>query len=207
MTTNLLPNPYEKLEITYPYCYNDDIFTSEELESIIAYCAKQKLETGVVVSPDGAPAIESERRKSDIKFIHPDNNNYWIFDRLQKAIAHLNDRYYGFDLTGFDSFQYTEYNKEGSKYDFHMDTVMGAQKTSNLYGTRKLSMIIPLVDRSEYEGGDFELITGLPENAEVVDQIKGRMIVFPSFMLHRVTPIVSGVRKSLVVWCVGPKFK
>lgn len=205
MTTKLLPNPYEKLEITYPYCFNDNIFTNDEIASIITYCSDMKLESGVVVAPDG-PA-ESERRKSDIKFVHPDDNNYWIFERLQQAIAHLNDRYYGFDLTGFDAFQYTEYNKEGSKYDYHMDTVMGNQKTPNLYATRKLSMIIPLVERSEYEGGDFQLLTGLPENPETVDQIKGRMIVFPSFMLHRVTPIISGVRKSLVVWCVGPKFK
>jgi PKHD-type hydroxylase len=36
---------------------------------------------------------------------------------------------------------------------------------------------------------------------------RGTVIAFPSYVLHRVTPIIAGTRKSLVVWITGPKFR
>jgi hypothetical protein len=30
---------------------------------------------------------------------------------------------------------------------------------------------------------------------------------FPSYMVHRVTPITSGTRKAIVAWVTGPGFK
>ena len=36
---------------------------------------------------------------------------------------------------------------------------------------------------------------------------RGAVIAFPSFFLHRVTPIISGTRKALVVWATGPEFR
>ncbi len=37
--------------------------------------------------------------------------------------------------------------------------------------------------------------------------IKGRMIFFPSFLIHRVAPVTQGIRRSLVIWVTGPKFR
>jgi len=73
--------------------------------------------------------------------------------------------------------------------------------------SRQLSKTMPLNDPLEYEGGEFQIQTGLPEQPLIVEQKRGTAIIFPSFMLHRVTPITLGVRKSIVVWAVGPKFK
>jgi PKHD-type hydroxylase len=70
---------------------------------------------------------------------------------------------------------------------------------------RKLSISLMLSDPSEYTGGDFEIMTG--KSPTQVLQPKGRAIAFPSYMMHRVTPIITGVRRSLVVWVLGPKFK
>ena len=64
-----------------------------------------------------------------------------------------------------------------------------------------------LNDTSEYKGGKFQFNEGTEKNAVDVPQIRGRMILFPSFMIHRVTPVTKGVRKSLVVWVLGPKFR
>jgi PKHD-type hydroxylase len=66
-----------------------------------------------------------------------------------------------------------------------------------------------LSDPSEYEGGQFQMQTGSPEEDKLmtVEQLKGRVIGFPSFLLHRVTPVTKGTRKSLVIWVEGPKFK
>ena len=206
MTTFLSYNPKELADITYPFCFQDNVFTPDELIAVTDYCSSQQLEDGVVIGADGA-GTESEVRKSAIKFLSLDANNSWMFDRYASTVASMNDRYYGFDLTGFDAIQYTEYNNTGSKYDSHMDTIIGNSRGPNMVQTRKLSAILLLTDETEYEGGQFHIQTGSPDNPLIVEQKKGRMLVFPSFMIHRVTPIISGVRKSLVAWCVGPKFK
>jgi predicted 2-oxoglutarate/Fe(II)-dependent dioxygenase YbiX len=36
---------------------------------------------------------------------------------------------------------------------------------------------------------------------------KGSIVVFPSHVWHRVKPITSGERKSLVIWNLGKPFK
>ena len=76
---------------------------------------------------------------------------------------------------------------------------------------RKLSMTVALVDGSEYEGGDFEINMSTPEKEiiHVINQakIKGSVTIFPSFVWHRVKPVTSGTRYSLVVWNLGKPFK
>jgi PKHD-type hydroxylase len=70
---------------------------------------------------------------------------------------------------------------------------------------RKLSFSLILSDSSEYEGGDFEILHGsFPDKLE---QKRGRILAFPSYIVHRVTPIISGSRRSIVFWALGPKFK
>jgi PKHD-type hydroxylase len=64
-----------------------------------------------------------------------------------------------------------------------------------------------LSDNYEYEGGEFQIINAEQSEASTVEQKKGRLIVFPSWMVHKVKPVTRGVRKSIVVWVVGPNFK
>jgi PKHD-type hydroxylase len=66
---------------------------------------------------------------------------------------------------------------------------------------RKLSLVLLLND--EFEGGDFELLW--PGNK--IPLKKGRVILFPSILMHRVKPVTKGTRKSLVAWMQGPNFK
>ena len=113
----------------------------------------------------------------------------------------MNEKYYRFDLNGYDMFQYTTYDKDG-KYGWHMDTRLDK---GNDQQTRKLSMTLLLND--DFEGGDFMINEGSEQKPTKVEMKKGRAIFFPSFMIHQVTPVTSGIRKSLVVWVVGPKFK
>jgi PKHD-type hydroxylase len=70
---------------------------------------------------------------------------------------------------------------------------------------RKLSFTLVLSDTKTFKGGDLEFDTGGPYVA--AEQKRGRIIAFPSFVKHRVTPIKKGVRKSVVWWVLGPKFK
>jgi PKHD-type hydroxylase len=71
---------------------------------------------------------------------------------------------------------------------------------------RKLSMAMLLSDPSEFEGGEFQVKT-TSDDVQTLEVKKGRAWFFPSYMLHRVTPVTKGVRRSLVLWVGGPQFK
>lgn len=208
---------FTRKTITNTYAYWDGAFNPEELEKVIDYCDKFELERaktlGMTMSNedtenDGEESKSSEPlvRRSGVKFLTPNEENIWIFDRINSVIDIINDRFYNMDLYGYDALQYTEYNsEEKGHYGFHMDSAIGGHNA--LGETRKLSMSMFLNDPNEYKGGKFQFNEGTEKNASDVPQVKGRMIIFPSFMIHRVTPVTKGVRKSLVAWVIGPKFR
>ena len=72
---------------------------------------------------------------------------------------------------------------------------------------RKLSMSVIL--NNDFEGGDFEFASYSKEKCEItpIPASTGSIIVFPSSMEHRVTPVTSGIRYSLVCWFLGPPFR
>ena len=167
-----------------------------------------KLTKGKVIS--GTKAKFSNVRKSNIKFFNFKNGAGladWIFFRLNTVIEGINNQYYNFDLNGYDHFQYTVYRgTEKGKYDFHMDTTMNENKTDN--DCRKLSMTFLLSEpNKDFKGGEFQINDSEEKNARTIPMNKGDIILFPSFMLHRVKPVTAGVRKSIVVWVLGPKFR
>jgi len=73
------------------------------------------------------------------------------------------------------------------------------------YSKRKISITVQLSDPDEYEGGDFEFLIG--KEIIKLPRKKGCAIVFPSYFLHRVTPVTKGTRKSLVLWGSGQPFR
>lgn len=103
--------------------------------------------------------------------------------------------------------QYTTYTSEDKGfYDYHQDS-MGSTIKDNVDQRlpRKFSISLQLSDPSEYEGGDLLIKSGVTPG--VAPKAKGQVVGFPSFMLHKVTPVTSGIRRSLVVWVTGPAFK
>ena len=119
--------------------------------------------------------------------------------------------------------QFTIY-KENQFYDWHNDSTWEPYDTPedlNHHGKiRKLSVTISLSDESDYEGGEFEFDfrnqekhdnkhLKLEDRFQSVPQIKpkGSIVVFPSFVWHRVKPITSGTRYSLVLWNIGKPFR
>ena len=202
----ILNNTMERSKIIYPFVFWDDAYSNEELENIKQHCKNYELINGKVGGAENE--IEhTEIRQSQVCFVSPNIDNQWFFDKTNALIETMNTRFYNFDLNGYDSFQYTEYNgtKKG-KYDFHMDIGLGQgiQKNEEM---RKLSFVLFLSDPSEYEGGNFFIMSGNPNNLLELEQKKGRMVAFPSFMMHRVSEVTSGIRNSIVIWATGPKFK
>jgi len=206
--------PKERVGVTYPYVYWDNLFDETELQKVIDYCETLEKMDGTTVGKDGKQDTNDEARRSTIAWGRPDKDNQWIFDRLLYVADNLNRRFYEFDLNGFETFQYTTYQagkkgKENQKYDSHMDTILGLDKPIDMFETRKLSLSLILSDPSDYEGGEFCIQTGSPEEEKLVkmEQVKGRVLAFPSFMIHKVKPVTKGTRRSIVVWVEGPKFK
>ena len=208
-------NPNERSMISYPWAFWDGAFNAEELDKVCKYFTEQGVERGTTVGkrdPITGEVIQEPNEKvriSDVKFYNYDQTNentLWIFQRINYVVDALNEQFFNYELNGYDSFQYTEYQAfEGGKYDFHMDTIMGKNKPTNMPETRKLSVTLVLND--DFEGGEFYMNNGQEKDAELIPTGKGRLILFPSFLIHRVAPVTKGVRKSLVVWVNGPKFK
>jgi PKHD-type hydroxylase len=112
---------------------------------------------------------------------------------------------FGVDLWHLHEMQFTEYNSENEGcYDWHIDTMFQDPKPSQ----RKLSMVIQLSDPADYEGGQLELQPWFMEPPSA-DKLKGQgsVIIFPSLLHHRVTPVTKGTRYSLVAWMEGPAWR
>lgn len=126
----------------------------------------------------------------------------WLFSRLYTLAvraAHLGD--WGFELEGpADPLQYRRYRGiDDAKLGWHVDI---GKPTSP---ERKVTVLVQISDPDEYEGGDLELFFR-PEPWQVPREA-GTAVVFPSFLLHRVTPVRSGERHSLVGWVCGPPLR
>lgn len=115
----------------------------------------------------------------------------WIFERLSVGANQVNQQFWKLPLAGFfEPLQFTRYQAEGG-YSWHQD-IMPKGKL------RKLSLTVQLTDEKEYDGGGFELFMG--ENMNPIPKGVGDVVFFPSEEFHRVAPMKSGVRHSLVAW-------
>lgn len=124
--------------------------------------------------------------------------------KMEHAFRRSNHAAFGFDLGYFHEIQFTEYDaKYEGKYDWHEDIFWVSNKSTCSH--RKLSMVVQLTDPAQYTGGDLELKEQPPEKSKLRSQ--GTVIVFPSFLEHRVTPVTVGKRYSLVSWYEGPPFR
>jgi PKHD-type hydroxylase len=199
-TLTIYNDPVTRATVTEPWVYWDDGFNAEELKKVVEYCDGFELHKGTVFSGE-----DLKTRNSDVKFHNRNQDNGWIFDRLNFIVQSANEMFYGFNLNGYDCFQYTTYGKEDNQhYDWHMDIALGKTKEQSPL-IRKLSLSLLLND--DFEGGKFHINDGNENKPRIVPTKKGRAVLFPSFMIHRVTPVTKGIRRSLVVWVLGPKFQ
>lgn len=191
------------------WAYWDDAFTEEELQQIINLGDSRPMKYAVV----GVKGeYVEEIRQSLVNFMDTSlilENIPFLLTKLSFICRKLNGMCFNFDLTGFyEPFQYTTYDPRGAQesskqiaeYTWHIDKGPGENRPP-----RKLSMVLGLMNPQEYEGGDFEIKTGV-ENQKLPTK-KGRVIVFPSWTLHRVTPVTKGIRKTIVIWVGGPRFR
>lgn len=182
------------------YYYYENGFNDEEIKKIIDISTKYGLSDGNLNGE-----IDYSYRKNLVAWLPNNDETKFIYDRLVDLLKDSNDKMWNFNVTNlFESIQFTKYSFDSestqqSHYDWHMDF-----GSTGLSSTRKLSCVVQLSDPNEYDGCDLELM--LHRNIVKAPKKKGTIIYFPSYITHKVTPILKGIRYSLVIWFHGPSF-
>lgn len=186
-----------KSAINCPYYFWSAGLSNDVCDLIIKEGLKLSAEEATL---DQARTKDNKLRKGLISFF-PENT--WIEKLVIDYVGAANkEANWNYVVTGKELLQFANYRTEAF-YDWHRDCNIN----SDLY--RKLSVTIQLSDPEEYEGGElqFKNYWGTSQLLVSEDMMKkGTVIVFPSSVLHRVTPIIKGTRYSLVQWYNGPDF-
>jgi hypothetical protein len=150
---------------------------------------------------------------------------HWITGYLWYYIQKTNLNNFRYDITEIDSnsLQLTKYDKN-QYYHWHTDYSISsyvdpempyykgtsterAEKHSELQSelVRKLSFSLQLSNKEDYKGGQLQLMH--EGRSFFAPKQRGTLIVFDSRLMHRVRPVTEGVRKSIVGWVVGPRWR
>lgn len=143
-----------------------------------------------------------EIRSSRIKWIPQINEWQWLYEKLSKMTIEANDVLWNFELFSLpECIQYTEYlASEGGHYGWHQDIGPG------MASLRKISITVQLSDDEEYEGGELEFNQG-GNGGVMAPKGVGTVVIFPSYLMHRVGKVTKGVRKSFVLWVGGAHYR
>ena len=183
-----------------PWAYWDGAFSEKELDWLQN---RAKANVAKAQVGDGAGGmVDPNIRRSLLSWLDNTPDSEWVFKKLAHIVSILNAECFRFDLSGFgEPIQLTNYDEsENGMYGWHVD--FGGKNSPS----RKLSIVLQLSDAVDYEGGILELQPSCKDILQMSKQ-RGRIVVFPSWTLHQVTPVTKGVRQSLVAWISGAPFR
>lgn len=168
--------------------------TSQQIDKITRAALDQQAQDATIFST--AEDMQSIR-SSRIRWVRED----WVQELLWDYVSQANINSFGVAIDNQAEIQFTEYHAaHGGHYDWHHDVHWSAQGDSD----RKLSITVQLSDPADYEGGQFEF-DEVQTNADFTAQ--GTILIFPSYLRHRVLPVTKGIRRSLVAWFNGPRWR
>lgn len=203
--------------------YTNIWFTTDLPKDIIDILTKdlEKFSEDAVDSTILNTGIKYQSRKSKNSWI---STNHWIGGFIWHYIKRANDENFLYDIRNIDgeSIQYTEYYP-GNFYTWHTDggieiefkpqkPISSFERNvddfidRNIEYVRKLSFSLQLSDPDEYTGGDLQFMTNDRQTFFAPKQ-KGSIVIFDSRVPHRVRKVKTGLRRSLVGWVVGPRWK
>lgn len=175
-----------------------EVFSASECDSIIAATSLLPARTALLVGQTKDQSI----RKADLVWVDDVDGLGWVMDRLITIVRKCNSDQFNFDLREFaESPQVASYKaSDNGHFAWHSDIGDGL-----IACKRKLTLVLQLSLAGSYEGGDLEVMP----SAKVLSasRSQGCVSIFPSFTLHQVVPVRSGVRHSLTLWAHGPAFR
>lgn len=117
-------------------------------------------------------------------------NEIEIDEKIKNIVLDANEKLYRFHLTGDVECFFAKYS-EGCHYDtMHLDSRPSPDGLQ-----RKLSFSVLLND--DFTGGEFHTLTSSMKTE------KGKILVFPAFVPHKVTPVKTGVRYVMFGFFLG----
>jgi PKHD-type hydroxylase len=181
---------------SYVIEFEKPFFSSSQLRDLIA-TVDANSQTAKLISTKDEEAASRLRRSRLVWLAKQDHPELY---KTISNIAREANRIYDYDIKAFHGpLQVAVYDSSDEGFfDWHTDTVPTDM-------SRKISISIPLNKESDYEGGDFEVREGNVERK--VPQLAGFPLAFPSWLPHRVTPVISGRRYSMVAWVLGPYWR
>ena len=196
------------------YWFWESAIPSNLCDDIVKHgLSKQESKAFTGTADEPTPEETADKiRQSNVSWL----NDRWIYNTLHPYVDAANKNAgWNFDWDWSENIQFTKY-KLNQFYDWHQDAydkVYPENYGSNQAGKiRKLSIIVTLVDGSEYDGGDLQMNFRHKHKIDEIKTIneirpKGSVIVFPSYIFHRVTPVTRGTRYSLVNWNLGYPYR
>ena len=165
---------------------------------ILEHAKKLKFKKGLVGGKTKFEEIK-QHRDSHITWLC----DRWIYRTISPFIEKANiNAGWNFQWDESEKFQFTVYNKN-QYYNWHYDSIK-AKPTGKV---RKLSAVVSLNKKEDYEGGRLQFLNNLNFDSEIIEcpalHHIGSIVVFPSFIWHRVKPVTKGTRKVLVGWVLG----
>lgn len=174
-------------------------FTNEECDKIVSLSKRVYPTTASIGGSHENSKVYRSMRSAEIYNVENNAENRWIFEKVSNAVSVINTIHFDYDIVGIThSIQLIEYTSDTDikgHYDWHIDAGEGDP------AHRKISFTAQLTDPSEYDG--CELIINNHAREVVGTKERGSMHLFPSYMLHKVSPITKGTRHALVIWIHG----
>jgi PKHD-type hydroxylase len=166
------------------------------------------IERGEVYAPqqstigfDATQRADPSYRTSIVRWLDVDIEQQ-IVEHFMRLVRSSNRTNFGVDISQPFELQFTEYHGTAhGKYDWHQDVWLESDRCYD----RKLSVVVQLSDRQDYDGGAFEFFGMVSPEAAFAPQ--GSVLIFPSWLQHRVKPVTRGIRRSLVSWVEGPRWR
>jgi PKHD-type hydroxylase len=169
------------------YITTPNFLSKQESQDLLQFSLTKELKPAMVGDSSKIPNLKY--RKSNVFFydysLKFPNLNEKLIEIFKKEV---NVKGYNIDFTN-NMFQFTEYTKDGY-YNWHEDS-------DSVMKERYCSMVIQLND--EYTGGELQ-IKDKDNNEITLEKGLGNLFIFYSHLTHRVKPITTGTRYSLVNW-------
>ena len=171
--------------------------TPEECDKIIN-TAKNDYAHKASVGTSGSSKQDLKIRNVDNYYVFLNDDTRWIYNKIMHAVSLANHEHFHYNISGIThELQLLHYRSDDGQghYDWHVDVGDGSASC------RKISMSIMLSPEDKYKGGDLEVNDHGVVKRALKEQ--GSIHMFPSYQLHRVTPVTEGERWVLVIWING----
>lgn len=188
--------------IMHSYAWIEEAFSPEQLAALKKLSLTLPIEDGTVGS---SRRVDHKMRSVKVQMIDEKKaENINLLQHMTRLVDRFNEDFFQFDLDMLSTLQITTYcAKDEGHYDWHVDSPLEAHSVHH----RKLSIVMLLSPKENFEGGDLLLRAGGKEYNLSKKMERGTMIAFPSHLEHKVNPITKGERRVLVTWVTGPKWR